>query len=411
MTDPIEPNPAAEPGVTASAVPAASAGTASAAPEPATAPPHDGAKTAAGDAPATVAAPSKRVTLLDRLPPMRGLGGVMLLGLLMIALLGWQWLDLRHRVSQTQAQLARRLVEGAAQLRDAKALAAGAQEALQAQAGKIAVLESQISELKAQQGALEGLYQELSRGRDEWLLAEVDQLIGLAGQQLQLAGNVQGAIAALANAEARLARSDRAQFAGLRKAVAKDLQKLRNLPLIDVAGLALRLETVALAADKMTLAFEARPAVATGLPANNKARANDKVREPTQVDWAASWNRWVAEVWGEIHNLVRVERVDRTELAVLAPQHSIFLRENLKLRLLGARLALLGRDQATFKGELRQAEQWLEKYFDGRDRSVASALETLKPLLAAELSIEPPNLNESQTALRAVKLSAERVVR
>ena len=406
MSDPIEPNSAAvaaEAGVSAPANSAAEA--ASAAPEAAAAAPHAGAAT-----PEAPAAPQKRAALLDRLPPLRGLGGVLLLGLVVIALLGWQWLDLRHRVSQTQAQLARRLVEGAAQLRDAKALAAGAQDALQAQANKIAVLEAQVTELKTQQGALEGLYQELSRGRDEWLLSEVDQLIGLAGQQLQLAGNVQGAIAALSNAEARLARSERAQFAALRKAVAKDLQKLRNLPLIDVTGLALRLETVALAADKMTLAFEARPAT-NSPPANNKPRANDKVREPTQVDWMSWLNRWGAEVWGEIHNLVRVERFDRTDSALLAPQHSIFLRENLKLRLLGARLALLGRDQATFKGELRQAEQWLEKYFDGRDRSVASALETLKPLLAAELSIEPPNLAESQSALRAVKLSAERVAR
>lgn len=418
MTEPNEPNEPNSPAVAAgasadaprSADPSSAAG--NTAPESASAasgtPPGG-----AGETPKAAGRSAKRIALIDRLPSLRGQGGVMLLGLVLIALLGWQWLDLRHRVSQTQEQLARRLVEGAAQLRDARTLAAGAQEALQAQAAKIAVLESRLVELNAQQAALEGLYQELSRGRDEWLLSEVDQLVGLAGQQLQLAGNVQGAIAALTNAEARLARSERPQFAALRKAVAKDLQKLRSLPVVDVAGLALRLETVALSADKMTLAFEARPQnpVLSAPSANNKSRPNDRVREPAPGDWTAWWKRGVAEVWGEIHSLVRIERFDHQESAVLAPQHSIFLRENLKLRLLGARLALLGRDQATFKGELRQAEQWLEKYFDIRDRSVASALETLKPLLAAELSIEPPALNESQGALRAVKLAADRVVR
>lgn len=362
-----------------------------------------------GDQPASAAPPK---TAADRLPPLRGWGGGLLLGLLLIGLLSWQWFDLRHRVRQTQEQLARRLVEGATQLRDARTLAMGAQEALQAQANKITLLESRLAELNAQQGSLEGLYQELSRGRDEWLLAEVDQLVGLAAQQLQFAGNVQGAVAVLSTADARLARSERAEFVTLRKALAKDLQKLRSVPLVDVAGMSLRIENVALAADKMTLAFEARPqntnAQATG---SARARANEIVREPTQVDWLHWWKRWTAEVWGEVHNLIRVERFDRPDPALLAPQNSVFLRENLKLRLLGARLALLGRDQATFKGELRQAVQWLDKYFDPRDRSVANALEALKPLLANELSIEPPTLTESQSALRAVKLLADRIVR
>jgi uroporphyrin-3 C-methyltransferase len=244
------------------------------------------------------------------------------------------------------------------------------------------------------------------------LLAEVDQLIGLAAQQLQFAGNVQGAVAVLSNADARLARSERPQFVNLRKALAKDLQKLRSVPLVDVAGIALRIENVALAAGTMTLAFEARPQN-TPVPAAgaSRARANEIVREPTPLGFTQWWKRWTAEVWGEVHNLIRVERFDRPDSAVMAPHNTVFLRENLKLRLLGARLALLGRDQATFKGELRQAVQWLEKYFDPRDRSVAGALEALKPLLTSELSIEPPNLSESQGALRAVKLSADRIVR
>ena len=371
---------------------------------PNSAPPNAASPNVASSQPVTSS------SLRDRLPPLRGMGGVLLVCVVLMALLGWQWFDLRHRVSQTQEQLARRLVEGAAQLREAKAIATNAQDALQAQANKITVLESRLTELNTQQGALEGLYQELSRGRDEWLLSEVDQLVGLAAQQLQLAGNVQGAIAALSNAEARLARSERVQFVTLRKAIARDLQKLRGVPMLDVAGLSLRLENVVLAADKMGFAFESRPQAAA-LPGAAKARANEKVREPAAGDWQQWWDRAVAEVWSEIHGLIRIERFDRAEPAVLAPQHTVFLRENLKLRLLGARLALLGRDQAGFKGELRQAVQWLEKYFDPRDRSVVAALESLKPLLATEFSVEAPTLTESQSALRTVKLSAERVVR
>lgn len=413
MTERIEPNPpAAEPDPLA--IPATPPVGDAVAPAvaPAASEATSGNKSPSPDEEKSGLAASPKVSGFERLPPLRGWGGGLLVGLLLIGLFGWQWFDLRHRVSQTQEQLARRLVEGATQLREARTLAVGAQEALQTQASKITVLEARLAELTAQQVALEGLYQELSRGRDEWLLAEVDQLIGVAAQQLQLAGNVQVAMAVLNTADDRLARSERPQFVNLRKALAKDLQKLRSVPLVDVAGVALRIENVALATDNMTLAFEARPQNGPVSTAGvSRARANEIVREPTQVDWTSWWRRWTAEVWSEVHNLIRVERFDRPDPAVLAPQNAVFLRENLKLRLLGARLALLGRDQATFKGELRQAVQWLEKYFDPRDRSVVSALETLKPLLANELSIEPPTLGESLSALRAVKLSADRIVR
>ena len=333
-------------------------------------------------------------------------------GLFLIGVVIWQgleWYDLRHRVSQTQEQLARRLVESAAQLKDATTLAANAQDALHLQATKITQLEGRVAELNQQHMALEGLFQELSRGRDEWLLSEVDQLVGLAVQKLQLAGDVQGALIVLNNAEARLARSDRAQFVSLRKALAKDIQKLRNLPQVDVSGVALRLENVALASDKMVLAFEARPGSPAASPARQKTV--EKPREAPPQDAWQWWGRWGAEVWSEVGGLLRIERLDRPDPAILAPQNIVFLRENLKIRLMGARLALLARDQAGFKGELRQAVQWLEKYFDGRDRNVQSALESLRPLLAADVSIEPPALTESQGALRLVKLSADRVVR
>lgn len=411
MTERTEPNPPSVAETPASET----ALTAAAPPEPSPAAQQTGEEARNGkpdlppeNPPPAASPPEKKPALLDRLPPLRGSGGVMLVGLLLIALLGWQWVELRHRVAQTQEQLARRLADGANQLRDAKALATTAQEALKAQGGQIAVLEARLSELNAQQAALEGLYQELSRGRDEWMLSEVDQLIVLAGQQLQLAGNVQGAIKALSNAEARLGRSERPQFIALRKAIAKDLLKLRSTPLVDVAGLALRLENAALAVDQMSFAFEARPAAPVGPTVKIKAK---ETREVAPLDWTQWWHRWTSEVWQEIHQLIRLERFDRPDPALLAPQNSVFLKENVKLRLLGARLALLGRDQASFKGELRQAVQWLEKYFDTRERSVAGTLEALKPLIASDLSIEPPALSESQNALRSIKLSAERIVR
>lgn len=405
MSERSEPNPelpAASPGATPAGSAAAPASTVPS--TPAAANPSPGAvgagvnKTAA-EKPADLAAdkPKRRHRLW-----WFAAAGVFAVGLL------WQWSELQQQLGQTQEQLARRLADTSAQLSDARSNVAAAREAQQAQTTRIAVLEARLGELHAQQESLEGLYQELARGRDAWLLSEVDQLVDLAAQQLQLAGNVPAALAALGNAEARLARSERPQFIALRKALARDLQRLRALPLIDVAGISLKLENAALAADQMTMAFEAR--VATP-PAAGKGKPGKESREPREAPPAETppwWRRALGEVFGELQAMIRIERLDKPDPAILAPHHTVFLRENLKLRLLGARLALLARDQGTFKGELRLAVQWIDRYFDARDRHVAAALETLRPLLAGDVAIDPPTLAETQNALRSAKLAESR---
>ena len=108
----------------------------------------------------------------------------------------------------------------------------------------------------------------------------------------------------------------------------------------------------------------------------------------------------MAEIWQELKGLVRIQRFDRDEAMLLAPGQSFFLRENLKLRLLNARLALFSRDQATFRGELKAALEMLGRLFDVRDKGVEAAQATLRQLLATEIVIALPDLNETQAALR-----------
>jgi len=142
--------------------------------------------------------------------------------------------------------------------------------------------------------------------------------------------------------------------------------------------------------DSMPLAMDERPRQAD----KGKAKAT------AANGW---WQRAGEEIWQEIRGLVRIQRFDRVEPVLLAPGQSFFLRENLKLRLLNARLALMARDQSTFRNDLKMAREWLEKHFDGNDKSVQSALTTLRQLAAAEINIELPNLNESLAALRGFK--------
>jgi len=114
-------------------------------------------------------------------------------------------------------ELAERLRASDSASGEGKVLAKQALESARETQNKLSVLENKIAESQSQQVALEALYQDLSRSRDEWVLAEIEQMLNDAAQQLELAGNVQGALYALRAAEARLARLDRPQFTPLRR--------------------------------------------------------------------------------------------------------------------------------------------------------------------------------------------------
>jgi uroporphyrin-3 C-methyltransferase len=96
---------------------------------------------------------------------------------------------------------------------------------------------------------------------------------------------------------------------------------------------------------------------------------------------------------------------------LLSPEQAFFLRENLKLRLLGARLALLTRDETSFKADLDAASDWLQRYYDSGSKPVAAALSTVKQLTQSDVNIEPPDISASLDAARNLRMVRERTVR
>lgn len=324
-------------------------------------------------------------------PPARSSRQTLSLVIAIAALLlaGGQWLATRQQLADSQQEVSRKLAEasaGSQEERGAQKQLRGQVEDLQARLG---AFEAKLNEFQGQSTALQSLYQDISRSREDATLLEVEQAVTLAAQQLQLAGNVPVAQLALQTADARLARLERPQYLPLRKAVAADLARLNALPFVDVPGVSLRLEQVVLSADKLPLASRGRPAA--------------KAEKPAPAAEAAWWRRIGSEVWQELKGLVRIQRFDREEPALLAPGQDFFLRENLKLRLLNARLALLSRDQATFRSELKVAQDWLARHFDADDKGVQASLAVLGQMTGAALSGELPNLSDSQAALRALR--------
>lgn len=336
--------------------------------------------------------------------------GVALLALAGVLLLAWLVWQGSERIEVTRQELARRHADSDAVLRDAQAHAKQNREALDALQAKVGVLEARAAEMQSQQLALDTLYQEFSRVRDDRLLAEIEQEVAIAAQQLQLAGNVEAALIALQGAEARLAKSAQTQFLALRKLISRDIERLKSLPGADVPGIAFKLDTLLNTVPSLPLAFEQRPAPTAPAAAGKSTELASPAVAPG-VDWQALAQTWLADLWREVRQLVRIERIDRPDPGLLAPREIYFLRENLRLRLLSARLALLARDGRSFQSDLRQAEQWLELYFDTRAPSVQEAQAALQSLARLDVMREPVALNETLSALRNFKLARERVTR
>src|SRR5690242_1713142 len=311
------------------------------------------AEPVAPSTPAPPAPPARRPTRLARLALVVGIAGVVLAGL--------SWYDTRSRIGATQEELARRLRDMESDARDARATARGAQEALREAQARLGQLESRLAESQSQQLALEALYQELSRNRDEWQLAEIEQILAIASQQLQLAGNVRAALLALQLADGRLARADRPQFLPIRRALARDIERLKAAPAIDLPGMGARLDGVIASIDALPLAYDERA---------EPAKAPPSATEPGGGFFA----RLGAEVWRELSQLIVVRRIGANEPPLLPPSQAYFARENLRLRLLNARASLLLRDEAGYRGDLRAASAWIQRYFDPRSKRTADAL-------------------------------------
>jgi uroporphyrin-3 C-methyltransferase len=306
------------------------------------------------------------------------------------------WIDTRQRIGSTQEELARRLRDIEADARDARALARQSQDAVRDAQARVGQLESRLVEWQGQQLALEALYQELSRNRDEWQLAEIEQVLAIASQQLQLAGNVRAALLALQLAEGRLARTDRPQFMPIRRALARDIERLRALPAIDFPAMSMRIDSLVASVDTLPLAFDER--AERLVAAKEAAGAVDR----------GFWGRLGAEVWNEVKQLVVVRQMTAPEPPLLPPAQAWFLKENLRLRLLNARLSLLARDEAGYREDLRASQTWLRRYFDVRSKQTADALAQLKQLSAASISFEMPTISESLDAVRGFKSRRER---
>jgi uroporphyrin-3 C-methyltransferase len=341
-------------------------------------------------APAVAAATSNAPTATAAVPAPPRKGNLtlplvaMLVALLALAGAAWTWSDSRERIRDLKTELGRRLAETGGQVSETRMLARNADDAMRQVGEKVARIESQMVTSQQQQLALEALYKDLAQGRDQWTLAEIEQVLLTAAQQLQLAGNVKAAIIALEGADTRLQRLNKPQFTALRRAIADDLASLRATPSIDEIGTSARIEALVTRSASFPL-------------------ASAQSSEAAPVARPAGASSLTQELWSELKRLVQIRRVVGNEGVLLPPDQAFFLRENLRLRLLTARLGLLTKDQAGFQADLLAAQDMLTRFFNTRDAGVAAAIKEIKHLSNLQIATRLPGIDASLAALDAYK--------
>ena len=314
-------------------------------------------------------------------PWLLALAGLCALALLSSGLL-WQ------KLANIQEQLARQSADTTVQAVEARTLARQALELSRESAGRLTVLETRLGEVTLQRTQLEELMQSLSRSRDENLVVDIESALRLAQQQAQLTGSVEPLLAALKSAEQRVVRAAQPRLNPLQRAITRDIDRVKSATVSDTAGLLVKLDELVHLADEVPLAN----ALAQPRPAASLKR---QVNEPV-LTW---WERSLQVIRDEARGLVRVNRIEQPEAVLLSPEQSFFVRENLKLMLLNARLGLLARQFESSRADLGSAGQALAKYFDASSRRTQAASALLQQVQGQMKSMQLPRIDETLTAL------------
>jgi uroporphyrin-3 C-methyltransferase len=350
-------------------------------------------------------------------PRQPGLLALVALALVAAAAALWMTLQERERINELEATLVQREQAMQTQAAEAALLARQSQEIARDAVAKASLLEARVAEVAMQRGQLEELIQSFSRSRDENVLGDIDAALRVAQRQSLITGSIEPLVAALKQADDRLERAAQPRLEGVRRAIARDLQRVQAAGVPDISALVIKVDEVVRAVDDLPLVATADAARSKEAPAAAAAAEKGKPRaaaasapasapEPSAVvawlqSFGEAWARFGERVWSETRSLVRITPIEHPEAALLVPEQAYFLRANLKLRLLNARLALLSRQFDTAQSDLRASQTTIERYFDRGSRRVTIAIDLLREVASQARQVNLPTPNETFAALTA----------
>lgn len=335
------------------------------------------------------------------------LAGVMVLACFLSMAMAWR---AQRQVGLLEQELIRRQEASQNQALEAQMLSKQASEVVRESAAKVALLEARVSEVALQGTQFEELVQSLSRSRDENLVADIEAGIRVAIQQAAITGSSEPLVAVLRQSDERLVRNNQPRLQGVRRAILRDLDRVRAAGSVDVAVLTIRLDEAVRLMDDLPLLSALKlvedlpeAAATTPEPAVTPSGAASASAGGGEVSWWESSRALGRRVWGEVKSLVRVSRIDQPDSVLMAPEQSFFLRENLKLRLLNARLALLSRQFDTAQADLKVVQDALSRYFDPQSRRTSHVNEVVRQVAAQARAVSVPRPDDTLAALAAAE--------
>ena len=330
---------------------------------------------------------------------------------------GWTWLALLlaaagvgssvllwQKIEGMQEQLARQSAEATTQATEARTLARDSQDLVQDASAKLSVLEMRVNEVSLQRGQLDTLVQNLTRSRDDTLLVDIESAIRMAQQQMQLTGSTEPLVATLQSSIKRVDRAAQPRLLPVQQAMERDLERLSKTAVTDTASLLARLDDVVRMMDDLHVHNSAPVSDDQRLPLRQAPQApvdaNAPAATPRQWQW---WSGWLNTIWQatlvEAKDLMRVSRIEHADAMLMAPEQSFFVRENIKLKLLNARLAILARQFDAARSDIGTAQTSLSKYFDSNSRRTHQAQAVLAQLQSHLQSTQQPALDDTLTSL------------
>lgn len=321
----------------------------------------------------------------------------LVLALLTFLLLVWFWLSSQQHFQSIEKSLSKKLEQSQSVNQQSLALAKQADERSAKTQAQTVMIAEKLAESRDQQEVLQTLYNQLAENREMTAIAEVEQLVTIANQQLKLTGNIKSALLALEAADQHLEPLHLPRATQLRQTLGNEIENLRKFPQIDPVEMAKQIESIATLCADLPLISEHEPVLTKKIVQAEQLRTGHLSRVQA----------FFFQVWADIQNLVTIERIDRPQAPLLTNEHRFYLKENLKLRLLSARIALLQHDQASYQADLTLVRQWLQQYYDMQHPNAIKALKLLNQLIENRVSLELPELHESLNAINRYKLSLE----
>ena len=342
-------------------------------------------------------------------------------GALSVAAVVLAW-STQQRVKSLEQELVRRQQTSQEDATEARIAARQALDSARDLNGKLGVLDERVAESQLQRSQVEDLIQSLSRSRDENVLADVEAALRVAMQQAALTGSTDPIVSVLKQTDDRLARYNNPRLDRVRRAVARDLDRVRTASVVDVPSLTIRLDEAVRLVDELPLvstperataagraaaasASPATPVAPRGAAAARAGSAASAAAASNEPAWVLklqhAWEGFSVPFFGELKQAIRVTSIEHPEASLMTPDQSFFLRENVKLRLLNARLSILSRQFDLAQADLQQAQTALDRYFDHGSRRVVAMSDLLRQVSAQARQVSFPRPDDTLAAIAA----------